>query len=68
MTYLQANYLKWMIPSYSAIGKQVTARFSSSDMIIIGISAVAIIALAITAHYGRSSAYPKEPASNFHAV
>jgi lactate permease len=68
ITYVQANYLKWMIPSYTAIGKQVTARFSSSDMIIIGISVVAIIALAITAHYGRSSAYQKESASNFHAV
>jgi lactate permease len=49
MTYLQANYLKWMIPAYKPLHAPGLARFDLSDLAIIFLSLIVISALAINA-------------------
>jgi lactate permease len=64
LTYLQAYYLKWMIPAASPLQAIAKAHFSLSDLTFIIISVVAIIALAIVAQRGHVLSHHKKSVSS----
>jgi lactate permease len=63
MTFLQANYFKWMIPKYVPLNTITSAKFSLSDSIFVAISVIAIIALAIIARRGHTLSHHKKSVS-----
>ena len=63
MTFLQANYFKWMIPKYVPLNAIATAKFSQSDLIFVVISLIAIVALAIISQRGHTLSHHKKSAS-----
>jgi lactate permease len=54
ITYLQAYYLKWMVPAATTVQAQAEARFDKGDLTIIMISVVAIVVLAVVSFRGKS--------------
>jgi lactate permease len=60
MTFLQANYFKWMIPKYVPLNAITNAKFSQSDLVFIVISLIAIIILAIISQRGHALSHHKK--------
>ena len=53
LTYLQAYYLKWMVPAIKPISAVAHAKFTLADLLMISVSLIIIIILAIIARRGR---------------
>jgi lactate permease len=52
LAYLQAYYLKWMVPPVATLQAQSSARFGTADLAIIVISLIVITVLAVIAYRG----------------
>lgn len=60
LAYLQAYYLKWMIPANVPLHTPAQPRFDLSDLVIIAISLIAIAALAVIARRGHPFSQSKK--------
>jgi lactate permease len=60
LAYIQAYYLKWMIPAAAPLQATVIAKFSLSDLVFVLISVIIIIALAVFNYHGHSLTHHKK--------